>query len=79
LGFHIPKGYLYAAIGFSILIEVFNQIARARRKKSAQGTLPIRERTAHAVMRLLGGRSLAVEEVGEDVADLLGEPDAVQG
>jgi CBS domain containing-hemolysin-like protein len=25
LGFHIPKGYLYAAIGFSILIELFNQ------------------------------------------------------
>lgn len=21
LGFHVPKGYLYAAIGFSILIE----------------------------------------------------------
>ncbi len=75
LGFHIPKGYLYAAIGFSILIEVFNQIARARRKKSAQGVRPIRERTAHAVMRLLGGRSLAVEEVGEDVADLLGGAD----
>lgn len=28
LGFHIPKGYLYAAIGFSILIEAFNQTAR---------------------------------------------------
>ena len=27
-GFHIPKGYLYAAIGFSILIELFNQVAR---------------------------------------------------
>ncbi len=27
-GFHIPKGYLYAAIGFWIIIEVFNQIAR---------------------------------------------------
>ncbi len=27
-GFHIPKGYLYAAIGFSIIIEFFNQIAR---------------------------------------------------
>ncbi|MGY2403157.1 TerC family protein [Pseudomonas sp. SDO5271_S396] len=79
LGFHIPKGYLYAAIGFSILIEVFNQIARARRKKSAQGVLPVRERTAHAVMHLLGGRSLAVEEVGEEVADLLGEPDVAQG
>ena len=24
--YHIPKGYLYAAIGFSILIEVFNQV-----------------------------------------------------
>ncbi|MFC6299227.1 CBS domain-containing protein [Pseudomonas sp. CCM 7893] len=79
LGFHIPKGYLYAAIGFSILIEVFNQIARARRKQSAQGALPMRERTAHAVMRLLGGRTLAVEEVGEEVADLLGETDASQG
>ncbi len=78
LGFHIPKGYLYAAIGFSILIEVFNQIARARRKKSAQGVLPIRERTAHAVMRLLGGRSLANEALDEDVADLLGD-DAAQG
>jgi CBS domain containing-hemolysin-like protein len=31
------------------------------------------------VMRLLGGRSLAVEEVGEEVADLLGETDAAQG
>src|SRR5450830_1286464 len=79
LGFHIPKGYLYAAIGFSILIEVFNQIARARRKKAAQGVLPMRERTAHAVMRLLGGRRLAEEEVGEEVADLLGEPDVTQG
>lgn len=79
LGFHIPKGYLYAAIGFSILIEVFNQIARARRKKSAQGVLPVRERTAHAVMRLLGGRNLTEDEVGEEVADLLGEPDVTQG
>ena len=26
-GLHIPKGYLYAAIGFSILIESFNQMA----------------------------------------------------
>jgi predicted tellurium resistance membrane protein TerC len=55
LGFHIPKGYLYAAIGFSILIELFNQVARSRRKTSLQGHRPMRERTAHAVMRLLGG------------------------
>ena len=26
--FHIPKGYLYAAIGFSILIELFNQVSQ---------------------------------------------------
>ncbi|VVN66262.1 TerC family protein [Pseudomonas fluorescens] len=71
LGFHIPKGYLYAAIGFSILIEVFNQIARIQRKKSMQGLRPMRERTAHAVMRLLGGRTLAADEVGEEIADLL--------
>jgi len=76
LGFHIPKGYLYAAIGFSILIEVFNQIARARRKRSMQGVRPMRERTAHAVMRLLGGRKLAAEEVGEEISDLLDNGEA---
>jgi predicted tellurium resistance membrane protein TerC len=29
-GAHIPKGYLYAAIGFSVLIEAFNQYAQAK-------------------------------------------------
>ena len=78
LGFHIPKGYLYAAIGFSILIEVFNQIARARRKRSVKGDLPRRERTAHAVLRLLGGRRPSAEEVGEEIADMLeGDSDEV--
>ena len=71
LGFHIPKGYLYAAIGFSILIELFNQLARSRRKKSLQGLRPMRERTAHAVLRLLGGQKLDADEVGEEIADLL--------
>jgi predicted tellurium resistance membrane protein TerC len=40
-GFHIPKGYLYAAIGFSITIEFFNQIAR-RNFIRHQSTLPLR-------------------------------------
>jgi CBS domain containing-hemolysin-like protein len=71
LGFHIPKGYLYAAIGFSILIELFNQLARSRRKKNLQGLRPMRERTAHAVLRLLGGQKLGADEVGEEIADLL--------
>lgn len=71
VGFHIPKGYLYAAIGFSILIELFNQIARARRKKSLQGQHSMRVRTAHAVLRLLGGRKLEVDEVGDEIVDMV--------
>ncbi|WP_225782777.1 TerC family protein [Xenophilus sp. Marseille-Q4582] len=55
LGFHLPKGYLYAAIGFSILIEFFNQWAR-RNQARQQAAQPLRERTAETVLRLLGGR-----------------------
>lgn len=54
-GFHIPKGYLYAAIGFSIIIELFNQIAR-RNFIRHQSRQPLRARTADAVLRLMGGR-----------------------
>jgi predicted tellurium resistance membrane protein TerC len=32
-GFHIPKGYIYAAIGFSIVIEILNLWAAGRRRK----------------------------------------------
>jgi predicted tellurium resistance membrane protein TerC len=32
-GFHVPKGYVYAAISFSIGIEALNQLAARRRKK----------------------------------------------
>ncbi|MGA0595185.1 TerC family protein [Enterovirga sp. CN4-39] len=53
-GAHVPKGYLYAAIGFSVIVEAFNQIARRNREKLAtMGDL--RDRTAEAVLRLLGG------------------------
>ncbi|MBN6230474.1 CNNM family cation transport protein YoaE, partial [Escherichia coli] len=55
-GFHIPKGYLYAAIGFSIIIEFFNQVAR-RNFVRHQSTLPLRARTADAILRLMGGRN----------------------
>lgn len=53
-GFHIPKGYLYAAIGFSVLIEFFNQLAQrsAQRHESRQ---PLRERTTAAIFKLMGG------------------------
>lgn len=58
LGFKIPKGYLYAAIAFSILVEAFNQWSRFRREKKER-TLPFRQRTAEALTRMLGARSLA--------------------
>ncbi|CAL4043182.1 TerC family protein [Buchnera aphidicola] len=51
-GFYIPKGYLYAAIGFSILIELFNQIAR-RNFLLHQSRRPMRQRAAEAILRLI--------------------------
>ena len=32
-GFHVPKGYVYAAIIFSIGVELLNQLAAGRRKR----------------------------------------------
>lgn len=32
-GYHVPKGYIYAAMGFSALVEGLNMMARARREK----------------------------------------------
>ncbi|HEY0123017.1 MAG TPA: TerC family protein [Rhizobium sp.] len=37
MGFHVPKGYVYAAMAFSALVEVLNMLARNRRKKAAGG------------------------------------------
>ncbi|WP_159715318.1 TerC family protein [Blochmannia endosymbiont of Camponotus nipponensis] len=53
IGFYIPKGYLYVAIGFSVLIELFNQIAYCNSMKG-QSTKSMRERTAEVIMRLMG-------------------------
>lgn len=41
LGFHIPKGYIYAAMGFSVLVEAINIIAKERklRNRAAAGHL----------------------------------------
>lgn len=70
LGFHIPKGYLYAAIGFSILVEAFNQTVRAKRNRAFRG-LSMRERTAEAVLRLISGKAenAPVSEEIEDMVD----------
>ena len=65
LGFHIPKGYLYAAIGFSVLIETLNQFARRNFLKN-EARLPFRERTADSVLRLLGKPRHALEEAPQE-------------
>ncbi|WP_411687582.1 TerC family protein [Acinetobacter indicus] len=54
-GYHIPKGYLYAAIGFSVMIEFLNQAMRKNQEKMVT-TTDLRYRTASAVMRMLGGK-----------------------
>jgi len=64
-GFHIPKGYLYAAIGFSVLIEAANQMGRRNRERSIT-TGDLRDRTSEAVLRLLGGR-VGEQPLGETV------------
>jgi predicted tellurium resistance membrane protein TerC len=33
MGFHVPKGYIYAAMGFSALVEGLNMLARRRKGK----------------------------------------------
>ena len=33
LGFHIPRGYIYAAMGFSVMVETINILAGRRRKQ----------------------------------------------
>ena len=59
-GIKVPKGYLYAAIGFSILVEAFNQAVQRNRERWVT-TGDLRERTANAVFTLLGGRRSPVD------------------
>lgn len=77
-GFVVPKGYLYAAITFSVLIETFNQMAR-RNRRLAEQHRPMRERTAEAVLRMLGKRLPSeVGTAGEEANDAI-DPNLVFG
>ena len=37
-GFHVPKGYIYVAMGFSVGVEVLNMISRNRRTRQVKET-----------------------------------------
>lgn len=67
--FQIPKGYLYAAIGFSILIEVFNQISQRNARKNDYISSSWRKRTADNVLGMMGIRETVLAQSrnkGED-------------
>lgn len=36
MGYHVPKGYIYAAMGFSALVEGLNMLARRKREKAGR-------------------------------------------
>ena len=49
-GYHVPKGYIYAAMAFSVAVEALNMIVRRStrrremRRQAAGGTPPIKQR-----------------------------------
>ena len=75
-GLHVevPKGYLYAAIGFSVLIEIFNEIARRNVLGLGKtGSMQNRELAANLVLRLLGSRSGEVSSLKEAIVQGTGD------
>jgi predicted tellurium resistance membrane protein TerC len=38
MGYHVPKGYIYAAMGFSALVEILNTMARRSRKRAKESS-----------------------------------------
>ncbi|MGN6876354.1 TerC family protein, partial [Neisseria sp. P0021.S007] len=67
--FHIPKGYLYAAIGFSILIEAFNQISQRNSRKNDYISSSWRKRTAENVLGMMGIRESVLAKAGDEAED----------
>ncbi|MDB1144825.1 MAG: TerC family protein [Alcaligenaceae bacterium] len=65
---HVPKGYLYGAMGFSIFIEVMNQLVM-RSFRMVQSSRPLRERTAEGILKMLGGRTDDDDDDDDDASD----------
>ncbi|AEX51696.1 TerC family protein [Rahnella aquatilis] len=79
-GYVIPKGYLYAAIGFSVIIEGLNQLAQFNRKRFLSSRRSLRERTAETVLRVLRGKHEEAEldaHSSNMIADSADEEDAI--
>jgi len=61
LHFHIPKGYLYFAIAFSVLVESLNLLANRRRRRRAGSRGSFRRRAAEQVTKAKATASAAAE------------------
>lgn len=78
-GVAVPKGYLYAAIAFSVMVEALNQIAH-RNQRKAEARRPMRERTAETVLRMLGKRPMTESEnTGDNIDHPTQDPSLVFG
>lgn len=76
LGYHIPKGYLYAAIGFSVAIEALNQVALRNKRKNYSKIDP-RHRLSQAVLSLLGSKTAASESIAREISVFSQQPNDV--
>ncbi|MCL1890121.1 MAG: hypothetical protein FWF99_06455, partial [Desulfovibrionaceae bacterium] len=72
----------YAAIGFSVLIEIFNQIATSNQLKH-QAMRPLRARTTELILRLMGEGRPLVRDIDEQnparPASIAGEESSMIG
>lgn len=77
-GFHVPKEYIYAAIGFSVAIEILNQIGQRNYRKH-QSKRPRRARTTEIILRLMGDKygihtsGAGNNEISPEVESIAGE------
>jgi len=71
LGVHIPKGYVYSAIGFAVLVEILNQVAARNRSRAGPGAQPT---LVDSVLRLLAGVPLQEKEMVAEVLTFAERP-----
>ena len=71
LGVHIPKGYVYAAIGFAVLVEILNQLAARNRSRAGTAAQPT---LGESVLRLLAGVPLQEKEMVAEVLTFAERP-----
>lgn len=67
-GIEVPKGYIYAAIGFSVFIELINQLINRNLLKQ-ESKYSRRERAANLVLKMLGTNDKHEENEDEEEDD----------